>query len=187
MNTKQYIKFLNLLNFNICSYVGSMGFAIGVWTIIIFNIERVSVISVPLSMQQNIKRLCRNCIWVIVLLAIVWGSPSIWFMKVIESLGCHLQFGWQSSYRTLNTIYWGAIIGYLFGPVILIPILSVLLSLQVRNIMAKSRELKGKSLSKTQVHDVNLHMGQIFIAIYTCICLLPNSSYLLGSVGVFCK
>ena len=178
---------MNLLNFNICSYLAALGLAIGVWTVIIFNIERVCVISFSLSMQQNIKRLCRNCIWAFVLLAIVLGSPSIWLMQVIESLGCHLQFGWQSSYRTLEIIYWIAIIGYLFGPVILIPILSVLLSIQVRNIMANSRELKGNSLSKTQVHDVNLHMGQIFIAIYTCICLLPNSSFLLGSVGVFYK
>ena len=155
--------------------------------IINFNIERILVISWPLKNTHLIKTRVRRLRYVGLVVSMILCVP-IGYSGTIAKDGCRIIFGLHSKYILLNIFTTVSGCTYIVGPILILPLLSIIIIIQVRKIMKNSHKLKhnsrGGKQNKQGTNNVKSHLGQLFIVIYTFICLVPNSSYFLANFGM---
>ena len=160
--------------------------AIGVYTIILFNIERYLVISLSIGSAYRAKIFVRKARFIIIIIALFEASLFAYFAKIINgSCTCSPQWFPLTQFFLL-LLYFISGGCYITGPLIFLPILNILLALQIQTIMKNSKNLRKQCIStirKNELRTIRLHLGQICIAVYVLICLLPNASYFITNEG----
>ena len=159
---------------------------LGIYTIILFNIERYLVISLSIGHTYRAKILVRKARFIIIIIALLESSLFAYFSKIINgTCSCSPQWFPLTQYilLLLYLISGGC---YITGPLIFLPVLNILLALQINTIMKNSKNLKKHSNSTirpNELRTIRLHLGQICIAVYVLICLLPNATHFITNEG----
>ena len=160
--------------------------AIGIYTIILFNIERYLVISLSIGGAYRAKIFVRKVRFIIIIIALLESSVLAYFTKIINGT-CSFSPQWFPLIQYYLLILYDISGGcYIAGPLVFLPVLNILLALQIKAIMENSQNLKKHSISMirpNELRTIRLHMGQICIAVYVLICLLPNASYFITYKG----
>ena len=172
------------------SFIVPFALAVSIYLIINFNIERILIISWPLKNVHLIKTRTRRLRYLGLIVSMILSVP-IGYSGTITNNGCQIIFGLQSKYYLLNIFILFSGIFYIIGPILLLPLLSIIIIIQVRKIMKKSHKLKnnfitsitGGKQNNQHLNNVKSHLGQLFIVIYTFICLAPTLSYFLANLG----
>ena len=161
----------------------------GLLTIIVFNFERIFVISQPLHLTWFCKKWCRRNRYTVIV-----GS---FLMNLTTAYVAHLDTNFKTcdlytSYIFINNyviILLFALTGaiYILGSTIMLPCLSIILVYQIRKVMQNSKKIRSENQTNATatIQNVRLHLGQILIASYTFICLFPNVIYFLRFQGKF--
>ena len=154
--------------------------SIGLYTIILFNIERYLVISLSIGNALKAKVFARRARFIIVILCLLESCFVGYFSNFIMGQ-CMFKLFWDPlSQYILSVIFLTAGGCYITGTIIFLPILNIFLALQIKTIMKASNKLRKHTISiksSKDLRNIRLHLGQIYITVYILICLLPNSCY----------
>lgn len=164
---------------------------INILTLNDFNMERSGVLMFPFNSELWIK-LCRMGRNISASVVLIFGLSAFWASGIIEN-GCGYLYGYQSvetSFVIIYTIsfYW-AITGwsYFFCAVVVEPLCCIVLAVQIRQIIKNSKKLQSTGSyninSSQNIKDIKMNIGQIIIAIYIMICLVPTLSFMLIGFG----
>ena len=145
------------------SFVISLALSVSLYLVIIFNIERILVISWPLK-QYLIKTRVRSLRYVGLVVSMILSVP-IGYSGTLTN-GCRIIFGLHSKYILMNIFTVVSGCTYIVGPMLILPLLSILIIIQVRKIMKNSDKLKHKSRggkqNKQDTNNVKSHLGLEF-------------------------
>ena len=159
---------------------------IGVWTIIVFNIERILVISRPLHQTWLCKKWSRRNRYTIIVVTLSLAFSAAIISK-ISVFYRNCDFDTNIKFNVLMLVFDVTGTLYVFGPTIVLPCLSITLVYQIRKVMQNSKKIRSENQTNATatIQNVRLHLGQILIASYTFICLFPNVIYFLRFQGKF--
>lgn len=167
----------------IFSYLNVAAMGIGMYTIILFNLERYLVISLPLRNVAIAKYIIRKTRYIFLSLGILLSLPILKFATVKQNQ-CAYTLIWKPVSElifSISFLFSGGI--YIGGLIIFFPVFSILLSFQIKKIMNNSSILLQNN-PNLKFREIKLHLSQIYIAVYVLICLFPNVSYFIVNVGM---
>ena len=153
---------------------------ISIWTIVLFNIERILVISQPLHQTWFCKKWCRRNRFTTIIVTLLLVSSAAIISKInVFYRNCDFDTNFSIKVVLLLFDFSGAI--YIFGPTFILPCFSIILVYQIRKVMRNSRQIcnTNKKDAAITIQNVRIHLGQILIASYTFLCLFPNVIYFL--------
>ena len=153
---------------------------ISIWTIVLFNIERILVISQPLHQTWFCKTWCRRNRYTVIILTLLLVSPAAIISKVsVFYRNCDFDTDFNIKVVLLLFDMSGSV--YIFAPTFILPCFSIILVYQIRKVMQNSKKIcnTNKKDVAAAIQNVRIHLGQILIASYTFLCLFPNVIYFL--------
>ena len=156
--------------------------SIGLYTIILFNIERYLVISLSIGSVSKAKIFVRKARFILIFICLFESCFVAYFSSSINGQCLFRLFFVPLSQYILSVMFLTSGGCYITGTLIFLPILNILLVLQIKTIMQTSNQLRNHTSSigtSKDLRNIRLHLGQIFITVYILICLLPNSSYFI--------